>query len=103
MSFFDAPGFYWNPVQYVSKYIDEWSAKGCSSEKDCEDSLYLFLHDRLPKLQIVKQYGRGRSHVDLLIQDKVMVELKYDLTSTGEYQRLIGQLAEESGQAWHVA
>src|SRR6266850_8064666 len=86
--------FHWNPIGFVSNLVEKWDSSGCSSEKQCEESLYSFLHAQLPDMQIVQQYGRGRTHVDLMVGEKVMIELKYALSSTGEYQRLVGQLVD---------
>ena len=86
--------FFWSPTDAVSRLVKEWSPDGCSTEKECEDSLYEFLHDRLDEKKIIRQYGRGRARVDLMVDEKVMVELKFALTSTSEYQRLVGQLIE---------
>jgi hypothetical protein len=87
--------FAWNPLGFIGNVVErEWQIGDSLSEKECEDRLYRFLHDRLPNLQIVNQYGRGRSHVDLMVQDKVMIELKYKLTSTSEFQRLLGQVMD---------
>ncbi len=91
--------FFWSPKNTVSRLIKEWNPEGCASERECEDSLYLFLHARLDDKQIIRQYGKGRARVDLMVDDKVMVELKYALTSTSEYQRLVGQLVEYKD--WH--
>ncbi len=99
MSFGTTIGFLWSPKDAVAKIIKEWSATGCTSEKECEDSLYALLHERFPEIQIIRQYGRGRSRVDLMVAEKVMIELKYTLTSTSEYQRLVGQLIEYKD--WH--
>lgn len=97
MDIFEKISFFWNADGVVKGLIEQWSPAGCLSEKDCEDSLYAFLHQKLDDVQIVRQYGRGRAHVDLMINDSIMVELKYGLSSTSEYQRLIGQLIDYKG------
>lgn len=74
--------------------IKRWVPSQCVTERDYEDSLYEYLHRVLPTVQIARQYAKGRSRVDMRVGDKVVVELKTDLTSTGEYQRLLGQLLE---------
>ena len=99
MDFDTRVGFFWSPKDAVAKLVREWSPDECASEKGCEDSLYVFLHDRLDEMQIIRQFGRGRARVDLMVAEKVMVELKYTLTSTSEYQRLVGQLVEYKN--WH--
>ncbi len=57
-----------------------------------EDSLYQFLQARLPGFRITRQYAHDRLKADIVIEEAVAIELKCDLASTSEYQRLIGQL-----------
>jgi len=56
--------------------------------------LYSFLHKRLEDIQITKQYARGRIRADLLVGDKVIVEIKNNFNTTTKHQRLIGQITE---------
>lgn len=81
-------------VGFVTKKMESWNPKKCSTEKDYEKSLYQYLHDELGNLQITKQYAKGRIRADLMIGDKVIVELKHNLDTTAKYQRLIGQISE---------
>jgi len=53
-----------------------------------------FLHKELEDHQITKQYGIGRSRADLVIDDRLIIEIKYNLNTSAKYQRLLGQLAE---------
>lgn len=84
---FDSPGM-------VKKTIEDWKPVNCNTEKEYEKSLYYFLHKQFENIQITKQYARGRIHADLVVGDKIIIELKHNLNSTGKYQRLIGQLTE---------
>jgi len=86
--------FLWSPLSVVSTLIEEWTPIGCSSEKEYEKSLFSFLHQHLDDALIVSQYAIGKTHVDLMVNDRVMVEIKYKLNSMSEYQRLIGQLMD---------
>jgi hypothetical protein len=81
-----------NPAD-LRDLIGKWKPRSCKSEKDYENSLYEFLHKELGDTQITKQYARGRIRADIVISEKVIIELKTNLDSTGKYQRLIGQLA----------
>lgn len=56
------------------------------------------MHDKLDDIQVTKQYAKGRIRADIVVGDKVIIELKNNLDSTGKYQRLIGQLNEY--KAW---
>ncbi len=87
----------WDSVGVVVSMLDKWNPRGCKSEKDFENSLYKFLHEEMKEFQITKQYAKGRIRADIVIADKVIVELKYNLDSTSKYQRLIGQIAEYKG------
>lgn len=74
--------------------IERWEPGVCKIEKNYEKSLYNFLHNELEEIQVTKQYARGRIKADLVIGDKVIIEIKNNLNTTGKYQRLIGQIAE---------
>ena len=56
--------------------------------------LYKYLHDHLPETQIIKQYPVGRAKADLLIGDRILVEMKLNLNKRDQFQRLLGQLDE---------
>lgn len=95
MKILDKVKFYlWDSVGFVTKKIESWEPKKCKTEKDYEKSLYQYLHDELGDLQITKQYAKGRIRADLMIGDRVIVELKHNLDTTAKYQRLIGQISE---------
>ncbi len=95
MGLFDKVKFHvGDSVKFVISKIENWKPRNCKTEKDYENSLYKFLHEELDDFQITKQYAKGRIRADLVIGDRVIVELKYNLNTTGKYQRLIGQLAE---------
>ncbi len=84
----------WDSVGAVTSLLGRWRPRGCKTEKDFENSLYKFLHESLGKIQITKQYAKGRIRADLVVGDDVIVELKHNLDSTAKFQRLIGQLSE---------
>ena len=86
-NFFDAGGM-------IRSLIEEWRPRKCKAEREYEKSLYMFLHKRLEDIQITKQYARGRIRADLVVGDKVIVELKNNLNTTAKYQKLIGQITE---------
>ena len=83
---------YWDDVGAIVDVIKKWRPRGCKTEKDYENSLSSKLRENFPGFQITKQYAKGRIRADLLIDDKVIVEIKHNLYSTAEYLRLIGQL-----------
>jgi len=83
-----------DPVSTTIKLIEKWSPRKCTTEKDYENSLYKYLHAELPDIQVTKQYAVGRIRADLMVGDKVIIEIKKDLCTTAQYQRLVGQLTE---------
>lgn len=86
-NFFDAGGM-------ICSLVEEWRPRKCKAEREYEKSLYMFLHKRLEDIQITKQYARGRIRADLVVGDKVIVELKNNFSTTAKYQKLIGQITE---------
>jgi len=86
-NFFDADGM-------IRSLVEEWRPRKCKAEREYEKSLYMFLHKRLEDIQITKQYARGRIRADLVVGDKVIVELKNNFSTTAKYQKLIGQITE---------
>ncbi|MBE3139588.1 MAG: hypothetical protein IMZ53_03290 [Thermoplasmata archaeon] len=86
--------FLWDPISEVKKAIKLWSPGKCESEKDCENSLYNFLHAHFDDVQITKEYGVGRTRADINVGDKVLIEIKKDLQTKAQKDRLIGQLED---------
>jgi len=76
----------------VLKLIDDWHPRSCKTEKDFERSLHKHLEKNLPSSEIIMQYASGRVKGDIGIDGQILVEIKDDLKSTGQLQRLMGQL-----------
>jgi hypothetical protein len=74
------------------KLIDEWHPRGCKTEKDLEVSLHRHLEKNLPDVDVIKQYAAGRVKGDICVDNTVLIEMKDNMKSTGQLQRLIGQL-----------
>jgi len=74
------------------KLIDAWHPRGCKTEKDLERSLHKHLEKNLPDVDVQMQYASGRVKGDICVNHKVLIELKDSLKSTGQLQRLMGQL-----------
>jgi len=85
-------GFTLDPFGTVKEIIQAWDADNCTTEKQCEQSLAKELERALVNQKVERQYGSGRQRVDILVQDKVPIEIKYNLTQASVLQRLIGQL-----------
>jgi len=84
----------WDDLDTVTRLIKKWTPRRCKTEKDYEKSLYDYLHRELGQVQVTKQFAKGRIRADLVVGDRVIIELKHNLDNTGKYQRLIGQLEE---------
>ncbi len=86
--------FNWlGPMNSIEGLIEDWKPKNCKTEKDYEKSLFEFLRGRLHEdISIIKQYGTGRSIVDLVIEEEVAIEIKANLKSTAAIARLLGQV-----------
>ena len=94
MGLFDTVKFRLDRVGTLKKLVDKWRPRNCTTEKDYETSLTAFLRRELPEdTKITPQYAQGRFRADLVIDDRLVVEIKYNLDSTAKYQRLIGQVA----------
>jgi len=93
MSLLSRFGFNLNPVGTVTDIIKKWKPGVCETEKDYEKSLYTFLEKQLPDIEVINQFGIGRTKVDIAVGRKVFIEIKYNLNSTSKLQRLIGQLS----------
>lgn len=76
----------------VLKLIDDWHPRGCKTEKDLERSLHKHLEKNLPSSEIIPQYASGRVKGDIGIDGEILIEIKDGLKSTGQLQRLLGQL-----------
>ncbi len=62
------------------------------TEKDFEVSLHKHLEKNLPDSDVIKQYASGRVKGDIVVDGNILIEIKGGLKSTGQLQRLIGQL-----------
>ena len=76
----------------VMKLIDAWHPRACKTEKDLERSLHKHLEKHLPDVDVQMQYASGRVKGDICVDHRVLIELKDSLKSTGQLQRLMGQL-----------
>ncbi len=89
---------YWDSDRMIASAIKSWRPDDCSNEWDYELSLYNFLHERFSEIQVTKQFANGRVRADLVVEDRILIELKNHLDETAKFHRLIGQL--ESYRSW---
>ena len=81
----------------VLKLIEDWHPRGCKTEKDFERSLHRHLEKNPPSSEVIMQYASGRIKGDIGIDGQVLIEIKDSLKSTGQLQRLLGQLELYNG------
>jgi hypothetical protein len=87
-------------VDTVCNHINKWSPEDISSEAAIEESLYVYLSNQMKGHDIRRQFPHDRVRADILINEMVAIEIKLNLISTTEFQRLIGQL--ETYARWGV-
>ena len=85
-------------VRNVIKLIGDWHPRKCETEKDFERSLHKHLEKNLEDANVIKQYAAGRVKGDIVVDDNILIEIKDSLQSTGQLQRLLGQLDIYNGQ-----
>ena len=95
-------GFFELDADDVVEAIKEWLPGPVFTEQRCREALFNFLRDRFPKKGLTKEEPITHGRADIMVKLKdwtglgatVAIELKYALTATNEYKRLIGQIAE---------
>lgn len=78
----------------VETLIRRWKPIGCKTEKDFEKSLAAYLREEMPGLEIIQQYALGRFKADIMVGKRLLIEIKNNLKSVNDCNRLIGQLDE---------
>lgn len=85
-------GYILDPIGHVTNLVKEWSPRKCCTEKIYERSLVRHLRSKLKGKDVVPQYCSGRSRGDIVVNGKILIEIKANLDSTGKLDTLIGQL-----------
>lgn len=81
-------------IDAVIKVIVAWTPGNLRTERAYEGSLYAYLHACLADVQVTRQYAIGRVRTDIMVGDRVLIEIKKDLDTVGKYHRLLGQIAD---------
>jgi hypothetical protein len=55
------------------------------SERDYKKSLYVYLSTELAGVKVTPEFGRDRARSDIVVADKVIIELKHNLTIVSAY------------------
>ncbi len=76
----------------VIHLIGDWHPRNCETEKDFERSLQKHLEKNLNHVNVIKQYAAGRVKGDIVVDEKILIEIKDSLKSTAQLQRLLGQI-----------
>lgn len=85
----------WDPLGTMASLVDRWKPPtDPQSEESLEAALHEFLTAELPHCRVTRQYGHDRIRADIVIEGVVAIELKFALSTGGDYQRLIGQIEE---------
>jgi hypothetical protein len=82
----------WDKLGTVQQLINQWNPGVLKSEKEYERSLSTFLRSELEGIKITQQYARDRYRFDIVLNESLAIELKYNLKNVGDFQRLLGQL-----------
>jgi hypothetical protein len=87
-------GFFFDPRGTVAEIIEKWQPFECKTERDFKKSLLDELRKKLKDKNIIEEYGSGKQKIDIVVQDKVPIELKKDLKSNAQLHRTLGQVEE---------
>ena len=79
-------------VRNVVGLVQSWRPRNCESEKEFERSLKKHLDKNLPSSDVIPQSAQGRMKGDIVVDDRILIELKVGLNSTSKMQRLLGQI-----------
>ena len=85
-------GYWLDPGQNVAGLIKRWNPRRCRTEKEYERSLVRFLESKLQGKEVVPQYASGRVRGDIVIDKKVLIEIKVNLSSIAKLRTLLGQI-----------
>lgn len=87
-------GFTLDPCGTVRDAIDSWGPRIFESEEQYEESLEKKLKKSLKNQKIERQYAFNGQRADVVIQDKVPIELKNHIRTDQEVNNTISQLKE---------
>lgn len=83
----------------VIKLVNEWKPKPLATELKYRDSLIAHLRDKLPKEKVEPEYRHIGTTTDIYVKQEgifgsseVFVELKRNLQSKSQLDRLVGQI-----------
>lgn len=88
-------GVFERDADNIEEALRTWTLVGATSEKDCESSLYDWLHKKFEKELFERQFWNAKTRADIFVKfDRgaaVAIEVKWNLVDRGEMHRLIGQ------------
>jgi hypothetical protein len=90
-------GDFWfglKPFDTVADLIESWDPKRCSTHSEYQNSLSNYLRDNLNGPRVTKEYKIERTAIDIVVGDKVAIEIKVGFNRTTEFHRLKGQLED---------
>ncbi len=77
-------------LEYLNKVISEWRPLVMQSEKDYQISLQQYLLGRFSegRMRVEREWGMGKSRIDIVLDGRFGIELKYNLKTENEVKRL---------------
>lgn len=88
-------------VSAIGRLLARWEPGEFENEKKYQESLFNFLSEALPSCLIRREYPEGGAIIDLYLRrsgffgrDEVFFEVKKELSSKAEFNRLVGQLMD---------
>lgn len=91
----DYNGLLESDAERITSLLKEWKPSSYSlDERTQEQSLYLWLKQKLADVPIKCQYGIAWGIADIVLQDEFVIELKlgFDVNKVGDFDRCLGQL-----------
>ena len=85
----------------VASEIKSWRPRNCHTELEYRNSLLAKLQGAFP-IAARKEYGHGRVKADIAFENRIGIELKFNLNSPAKKQRLVGQLNDYRGACKNI-
>jgi hypothetical protein len=84
--------FSFDAVGTMKNSINEWEPLGFTKESEAEIQLTAHLKSLHPNLEIRNQFPHDRVIADIVVEKRLAIELKLNLTDNNEFNRLLGQI-----------
>jgi hypothetical protein len=85
----------------LCRAIDDWNPEQFATERDYRDSLLAHLRSCAPGARIESEYRDSGTTADICVEwdrllgtERVLIEMKRNLNTKAEYNRLVGQITD---------